>query len=114
MAGLVPAIHVLLCDEEKTWMPATSAGMTRKGRGQASWKRLYRPEMDAFERSEVNRLVAVERLAGASSPPAAVRSSFLGVVDGFAMEWRHKFGGPAHLARLLICIGKADDCLFLV
>jgi hypothetical protein len=27
MAGLVPAIHVL-ADEEKTWMPATSAGMT--------------------------------------------------------------------------------------
>ena len=26
MAGLVPAIHVLLC--RKTWMPATSAGMT--------------------------------------------------------------------------------------
>ena len=26
MAGLVPAIHVLA--EEKTWMPATSAGMT--------------------------------------------------------------------------------------
>src|SRR5262249_44717538 len=30
MAGLVPAIHVLLAGR-KTWMPATSAGMTRKG-----------------------------------------------------------------------------------
>jgi hypothetical protein len=28
MAGLVPAIHVLVCDAVKTWMPATSAGMT--------------------------------------------------------------------------------------
>jgi hypothetical protein len=29
MAGLVPAIHVF--DRVKTWMPATSAGMTMKG-----------------------------------------------------------------------------------
>jgi hypothetical protein len=28
MAGLVPAIHDLLLQERKTWMPATSAGMT--------------------------------------------------------------------------------------
>jgi len=29
MAGLVPAIHVLLLNsKEKTWMPATGAGMT--------------------------------------------------------------------------------------
>jgi hypothetical protein len=29
MAGLVPAIHVLLAAyRRKTWMPATSAGMT--------------------------------------------------------------------------------------
>jgi len=30
MAGLVPAIHVLLRERSarKTWMPATSAGMT--------------------------------------------------------------------------------------
>jgi hypothetical protein len=30
MAGLDPAIHVLLVDglKRKTWMPATSAGMT--------------------------------------------------------------------------------------
>jgi hypothetical protein len=29
MAGLVPAIHVLFARKEsKTWMPATSAGMT--------------------------------------------------------------------------------------
>jgi hypothetical protein len=31
MAGLVPAIHVLLPGATvKTWMPATSAGMTQK------------------------------------------------------------------------------------
>src|SRR5262249_41903581 len=32
MAGLVPAIHVLLAaiGRRKTWMPATSAGMTRR------------------------------------------------------------------------------------
>jgi hypothetical protein len=28
MAGLVPAIHVLLDRALKTWMPATGAGMT--------------------------------------------------------------------------------------
>jgi hypothetical protein len=30
MAGLVPAIHVFVIpeQEQKTWMPATSAGMT--------------------------------------------------------------------------------------
>ncbi len=34
MAGLVPAIHVLLALDalRKTWMPATSAGMTMDGR----------------------------------------------------------------------------------
>jgi hypothetical protein len=31
MAGLVPAIHVLIAYETvKTWMPAPSAGMTRE------------------------------------------------------------------------------------
>jgi hypothetical protein len=31
MAGLVPAIHVLLClSEAKTWMPGTSPGMTTR------------------------------------------------------------------------------------
>jgi hypothetical protein len=28
MAGLVPAIHVFVWASIKTWMPATSAGMT--------------------------------------------------------------------------------------
>src|SRR5881396_3305681 len=28
MAGLVPAIHVFAAERFKTWMPATSAGMT--------------------------------------------------------------------------------------
>src|SRR6266478_4522310 len=33
MAGLVPAIHALLAEaqQKKTWMPATSAGMTVEG-----------------------------------------------------------------------------------
>jgi hypothetical protein len=31
MAGLVPAIHVLVCSKlSKTWMPATSAAMTER------------------------------------------------------------------------------------
>jgi len=29
MAGLVPAIHVLI-ENRKTWMPGTSAGMTER------------------------------------------------------------------------------------
>jgi hypothetical protein len=28
MVGLVPAIYALLAEARKTWMPATSAGMT--------------------------------------------------------------------------------------
>jgi hypothetical protein len=36
MAGLVPAIHVFRSWEAaKTWMPATSAGMTKKRQGRA-------------------------------------------------------------------------------
>ena len=31
MAGLVPAIHVLLFASPKTWMPGTSPGMTKSG-----------------------------------------------------------------------------------
>jgi hypothetical protein len=30
MAGLDPAIHVFMPHQRKTWMPATSAGMTSK------------------------------------------------------------------------------------
>ena len=37
MAGLVPAIHVLSCCARKTWMPATSAGMT-SGEGLAQFR----------------------------------------------------------------------------
>jgi len=35
MAGLVPAIHASLAEspQEKTWMPATSVGMTLDGKG---------------------------------------------------------------------------------
>jgi len=36
------------------------------------------------------------------------------VVDGFAREWGHKLGGLAHLTRLLIRVGEADDLLFFV
>jgi hypothetical protein len=37
MAGLVPAIHVFLgCKFVKTWMPATSAGMTAERMGRVS------------------------------------------------------------------------------
>jgi hypothetical protein len=42
MAGLVPAIHVFLCrraPESKTWMPATSAGMTTERLTQLSENR---------------------------------------------------------------------------
>ncbi len=35
MAGLVPAIHVFLVPQaRKTWMPATSAGMTAESAAQ--------------------------------------------------------------------------------
>jgi hypothetical protein len=30
MAGFIPAIHVFALIQGKTWMPATSAGMTRE------------------------------------------------------------------------------------
>jgi hypothetical protein len=35
MAGLGPAIHVFSPHQRKTWMPATSAGMTGKMTGLA-------------------------------------------------------------------------------
>jgi len=36
MAGLVPAIHVFVRRGIKTWMPATSAGMTSQSAGMTS------------------------------------------------------------------------------
>ena len=39
MAGLVPAIHVFVVTHPKTWMPATSAGMTT----QSNLVALYEP-----------------------------------------------------------------------
>jgi hypothetical protein len=35
MAGLVPAIHVFAKKKRKTWMPATSAGMTKENYARA-------------------------------------------------------------------------------
>src|SRR5262245_42568548 len=46
MAGLVPAIHVFLSGKAaKTWMPATSAGMTKEKQCAVlpSWPGLSRP-----------------------------------------------------------------------
>jgi hypothetical protein len=46
MAGLVPAIHVLLSDGEqrKAWMPGTSPGMTKEAStSNAKRPRLFKP-----------------------------------------------------------------------
>ncbi len=52
MAGLVPAIHDLLfCLPQKTWMPATSAGMTTccsPPSSPASWPDLFRPSTSFY------------------------------------------------------------------
>jgi hypothetical protein len=40
MAGLVPAIHVFISAVTKTWMPATSAGMTDERVIQPDWDTL--------------------------------------------------------------------------
>ena len=68
MAGPDPAIHVLSFPESKTWMPATSAGMTEETNGRK------RVEKMDFDLSEEQRLLRdnVERLAAATdAAPAA-------------------------------------------
>src|SRR5437016_5832606 len=50
----------------------------------------------------------------ASAWRPSARSSFRSVVDGFARERRHERGWFAHLARLLIRIGEADDLPFFI
>jgi pimeloyl-CoA dehydrogenase small subunit len=60
MAGLDPAIHVLSFPESKTWMPATSAGMTEDTNGRK------RVEKMDFDLSEEQRLLkeSVDGLLG--------------------------------------------------
>ena len=61
MAGLDPAIHVFFryMSGKKTWMPATSAGMTRKLAGLAVWDPNERPQMKKptvkYSKGEIGR-----------------------------------------------------------
>jgi len=64
MAGLVPAIHVLMSREAvKTWMPATSAGMTG---GFFQFGHSERPTLGYYR----GRYVAVEDQARRGDPRA--------------------------------------------
>src|SRR5215510_4261482 len=70
-------------------------------------------------KANVERTICSEKREYMLIPPypagdPSALSSFRSVVDGFAWEWRHKCGGLAQLARLLIGVGEADDLLFLV
>ena len=47
MAGLVPAITSYLRNSRKTWMPATSAGMTTERLTQTDWEKFYRTGTNA-------------------------------------------------------------------
>ena len=51
MAGLVPAIHVLGSTPTKTWMPATSAGMTTQQKFIPLWPRVMRLQRVGWERA---------------------------------------------------------------
>jgi hypothetical protein len=64
MAGLDPAIHVLLRHQRKTWMPATSAGMTDnihklllRGRTE---KRTMKKPTGRYSKGEIGRVRVVE------------------------------------------------------
>src|SRR5262245_54750559 len=54
MAGLVPAIHVLFDASPKTWMPATSAGMTVRWISYRSWSSFLVPYRSWKERDAKN------------------------------------------------------------
>jgi hypothetical protein len=48
MAGLVPAIHVLLATKAKTWMPGTRPGMTTSPQKSCYGRVFFDNQCDAF------------------------------------------------------------------
>src|SRR5258708_27089474 len=63
MAGLVPAIHVLLAKPgRKTWMPATSAGITPRGGRDLIGRALVRQNIE-MEAAVNGRAVAPRKIA---------------------------------------------------
>jgi hypothetical protein len=62
MAGLVPAIHVFVSHQRKTWMPATSAGMTSKlGLGdRRNGQRSMKKPTVKYSKGEIGRVRIVE------------------------------------------------------
>jgi hypothetical protein len=65
MAGLDPAIHVFRRHQRKTWMPATSAGMTGKMTGlafgdQHEQRRSMKKPTVKYSKGEISRVGIVE------------------------------------------------------
>src|SRR5260370_37820935 len=83
MAGLAPAIHVLFSGAVKTWMPATSAGMTIKSG----------PDLRPISASETSmpivqsiELAREERIGGDGVAPKALKEAIARTAG--AVDWR--------------------------
>ncbi len=76
MAGLVPAIHALQRHGSKTWMPATSAGMT------AQVKRRYRaqtPDTIFQTANSPTTVIASQRVGAKRRPMTGSAKQSIGV-----------------------------------
>src|SRR5450631_1924202 len=91
MAGLVPAIHVLQCWREKTWMPGTSA----------------RRRASRFCPGMTNSLSSQARLLPAQSHPKPSRQ-FLSELPGDAARARAARGRPLQRLALKLVVGELD------
>src|SRR6266404_240755 len=81
MAGLVPAIHVLIHVIIKTWMPATSAGMTRRNHSSALNGRVSRPSIAASIVIFPLKIAATAFDTGISTSCEAASSTSTGAVN---------------------------------
>src|SRR5262245_35857440 len=93
MAGLVPAIHVLLATR-KTWMPATGAGMTWRG-GVVSHKTLRHLE-SRFLPHRPPVLPLQRRDEGECSATRVACRHHAGAVGRVAAEWLRQRPDDAH------------------
>src|SRR5258708_37701866 len=98
MAGLVPAIHVLLAKPgRKTWMPATSAGMTPRGGRDLIGCALVRQNIE-MEAAVNGRAVAPRTIGRLRSLIAPLSQHRVSAPHG---QWPALVGRAEHHARAL-------------